>query len=124
MNIRIVAVAALCAVVTGCAGVTESMRFNDVKHVTFSDPSLPIGFWIFDHPSEGKMLINQDPGSAAGAGMAKGLTLGIVDTSTPPQVFRKGAQAWLTAQGRDCTVTGVDRIIAPTNYEASYVCKP
>jgi len=100
------------------------MTYNDVKHVTFRDPSLPIGFWIFDHPNEGKMLINQDPGSAVGAGAARGLTLGIADTSTPVQVFRNGAQLWLNATGRECNVVQVDRVLAPTNYEATYECPP
>lgn len=123
MKYQIVAAALACMAVAGCAGIDESMRFNDVPHVTFRDPSLPIGFWIFDHPKENRMLINQDPGSAAGAGMARGLTLGIVDTSSPVQVFRKGAQLWLNSQGRDCVVTQVDRVLAPTNYVAKYRCK-
>lgn len=108
----------------GCAGVNKSMTYNDVKHVTFGHPSLPIGFWIFDHPDDGKMLINQDLKSAMGAGAVKGLTLGIADTSSPVQVFRKGAQLWLDSTGRQCKVLQVDRVLAPTNYEATYEYSP
>jgi hypothetical protein len=68
------------------------------------------------------MLINQDPGTAMGAGFAKGLTLGIADTSTPVQVFRNGAQLWLNSTGRRCKVVRVDRVLAPTNFEATYEC--
>jgi hypothetical protein len=107
---------------SGCAGINKSMTYSDVKHVAYRDPSLPIGFWIFDRPDQGKMLINQDPGTAMGAGFAKGLTLGIADTSTPVQVFRNGAQLWLNSTGRRCKVVRVDRVLAPTNFEATYEC--
>lgn len=114
---------ALALALTGCAGMNKSMSYNDVKHVTFRHPDLPIGFWIFDRPEKGIMLINQDPGSAAGAGFAKGLTLGVVDTSTPHQTFEKGANLWLASVGRgNCAVTKIERVLAPTNYEATYSC--
>lgn len=121
---RIMVLAALVAAVSGCAGINRSMTYQDVKYVTFHSPELPVGFWIFDHPNDGKMLINQDPASAAGAGFAKGLTLGLVDTSTPNQVFEKGANLWLQSMGRKCVVTKIERIMAPTNYEATYSCTP
>lgn len=76
------------------------MTYQDVKYVTFHSPEMPIGFWIFDHPQDGKMLINQDPASAAGSGFAKGLTLGLVDTSTPNQVF-EGCQPLAAIDGSE-----------------------
>ncbi|MGD9914455.1 MAG: hypothetical protein AB7S80_10270 [Rhizobiaceae bacterium] len=112
----------LSVALSGCAGINKSMTYSDVKHVVFKHPELPIGFWIFDRPTEGRMLINQDPGSAAGAGLVKGLTFGIADTSTPHQVFQQGANLWLQANGRPCTVSRIERVLAPTNYEAFYTC--
>lgn len=123
MNLKLSVVAFITILLPGCAGLDRSMSYNDVKHVTFSDPRLPVGFWIFDRPTEGRMLINQDPGSAAGAGFVRGLTLGIADTSTPHQTFEEGANLWFKSVGRKCTVSKIERVIAPTNYEAFYTCQ-
>ncbi len=112
----------LAVALSGCAGVNKSMEYNDVKHVSFAHPALPHGFWIFDRPSEGRMLINQDPGSASGAGFVKGATCGMVDTSTPQNTFESAANLWLESRGRPCKATRTERVLAPTNYEVFYTC--
>lgn len=118
---RALLIAAACAALAGCAGINKSMTYSDVKHVVFTSPEL--SFWIFDRPEQGKMLINQAPGSAMADGAVKGLTLGMADPSRPHQVFERGANLWLKSTGRNCTVTDVEEVWAPTNFEATYSCR-
>jgi len=122
MNRNMIATVVLAGCLVGCAGVNHSMQYNDVKHVVFSSPELPHAFWIFDKPLESRMLINTGLGAAMAQGAAKGLTLGIADTSSPHQVFERAANLWFASTNRPCKVSKIERIIAPTNYEAVYSC--
>jgi hypothetical protein len=99
------------------------MQYNDVKHVVFSDPSLPHAFWIFDHPNDSKMLVNVALGAAMGQGAVRGATLGIAPVSTPGDKFGQAATLFLASSGRKCSIASVERIAGDTNYEVSYTCE-
>ena len=118
---KLLIVAAL--LLTGCAGMSKSMQYNDVNHVVFSDPSLPHAFWIFDKPAESRMLLTPGLGATMQQAAVAGATFGLAASFThPQQKFEMAAQIFLASSGRSCAVTRVDLVLAPTNYEAFYTC--
>lgn len=104
---RILILAAALAL-AGCQGVTHSMQYVSVKPVKFD------GFDVFDKPAEGKMLIN--------AGWAMARDRGLDRSKYDPDAFRIAAGSWLAHEGRDCSIQSIQVVLAPTNYEARYVC--
>lgn len=96
------------ALLSGCAGVSQSMQYASVKKASFD------GFDIFDKPTEQRMLVT----ASWGMGRAKGLDKANYD----PDNFRVAAGSYLARSGRDCAVTSVAVVLAPTNYEARYAC--
>lgn len=105
---RILILAAALAL-TGCAGINHSMQYASVQKVAFD------GYDIFDKPAENKMLINASWSMARKGGLDGG--------NYNADDFRIAAGSWLAKNGRDCTVTGIAVVLAPTNYEAKYSCR-
>lgn len=105
---RLLIFAAVLAL-AGCQGVTHSMQYIDVKPAKFD------GFDIFDKPGEGRMLVNASWSMARKGGLDK--------ANYDPDNFRVAAGSYLARSGRDCAITGLQVVLAPTNYEASYSCQ-
>lgn len=103
----LLALAAVLAL-SGCAGVSQSMQYASTPKASFD------GFDIFDKPAEQKMLVT----ASYAMGRAKGLDKANYD----PDNFRVAAGSYLARSGRDCAVTSVAVVLAPTNYEAKYSC--
>lgn len=111
----------LVAVLGGCAG--QSYILDNYSATAMPDTvSTPAdNWWIFDKPTEGKMLVQRNPGSAAAQGFFGGLMLNPTVTAAPKPLYEQAAQAFLAKTGRSCTIKDGYLIIEPS-WEFKYEC--
>jgi hypothetical protein len=109
---------ALC-ILSGCAGLSHAMQYNDVAVIAFDHAGH--GWRIFDKPGEGRLMITPSIGRAAGVGAATGATFGLANTQIRREEFQGAAEAWLASTQRRCTVTEGALVIEP-QWEFMYTC--
>jgi len=111
----------LLVLVAGCSGLSYAMNnYSGVRPVSFNDGAKT---WrVFDKPHEGRLMITSSIGDAMSGGAAKGFTFGLAGPVGGPEGnFERGAQSFLDASGRKCSITGGALVVEP-QYEFFYTC--
>lgn len=121
-NKKFLAVLAAFYVVSGCTGETEFYT-KDYSNVLSQEIQHNGRVWhIFDKPQEGRLMITPSVRAAAGAGVATGLTLGLIPSPNgKASTFRPAVDAYLSQKSGNCGVTFA-RILIKPYYEFSYSC--
>lgn len=110
------------ALLSGCTGAKYAMdNYNDTPAKPYQHRVSGTWYRIHDKPRENRLMITASLGGAAGQGMVKGLTLGIVGNETPGVVYRDVSLEYLAVSGRSCDTKEVTLIIEP-QYEVRYEC--
>lgn len=78
---------------------------------------------VFDRAAESKILVQRNPGTAAGQGAVSSLGLNTTNAAMPQPDYREAAEAFLAQSGRSCRVTDGYLVVAPS-WEFIYECKP
>lgn len=76
---------------------------------------------VFDKPSDGRLMIASNVGTAATLGVAQGLTFGLAGSGGLATKVRGAAQQYLDSTGRNCAIYSVEPIADP-KYEVLYTC--
>ncbi len=120
---RIFCIAALCAVLGGCAGVSyaiDEYSGVEVKNIQMPDDN----YRVFDKPAQNKMMVTSSILAAAAQGAGQGLLFNAVDNTPPRPLFERAATEYLRKTGRDsCRITDAYMILKP-QYEVKYDCTP
>lgn len=116
------AVVAMCAALSGCAGAQYAMdNYGKVKPVAFRSPSSGGGYRIFDKPEENRLMITPTIGASLGGGALKGATFGAVNVLNSEAAYRQAAEEFTKSTGRTCRAESVSLVIDP-QYEVRYSC--
>jgi len=75
---------------------------------------------VFDRAAENKILVQRNPGVAAGQGAVGSLGL---NAAMPQPDYREAAEAFLAQSGRSCRIMDGYLVVAPS-WEFTYVCDP
>jgi len=77
---------------------------------------------IFEHPSEKSIMTTPSLGTAFGAGVAQGATLGLAQVAPAEQRHQAAAEQYLADTGRaDCKITS-GYLLAQPQYEFTFEC--
>lgn len=113
----------MCAALGGCASIsyiTSEYHGVEVREVKMPDDT----YRIFDKPAQNKLMVTSSLGSAAGQGLARGLTFGAAPTDPPKPLFEAAALQFLTESGRPgCRVVDA-YLLARPQWEVKYDCAP
>lgn len=86
-------------------------NYSGVQYVEYSPTGNPDNtYFVYDKPTESRMMLLDRSGSPMSAAAISGATLGAIDTSRPVAVFRQVAEDWLKTQSRTCTTGTIDRL--------------
>lgn len=120
---RILCIAALCAVLGGCAGVSyaiDEYSGVEVKNIQMPDDN----YRVFDKPAQNKMMVTPSLAASAGQGFASGLLLNAVDNTPPKPRFDAAALQYLENTGRQgCRIVDSYVVVKP-QFEIKYDCTP
>jgi hypothetical protein len=119
MRITILLIAAF---LSGCGGMgylADSYGTMSPTTVQTSSDS----YWVYDKPSEGKILVQRNPLSAAGQGLVGGLLLNPSIAAAPKPYYQQAAEQHLSATGRQCRIKDGYLVIEPS-WEFTYDCEP
>lgn len=120
---KLVALAALCAALGGCASANYVMdQYSGVaiKEVRIPDDT----YRIYDKPSENKLMVTSSLGSAAGQGFVKGLTFGTAQTEPPKPLYEAAALQFLNESGRPGCRIKESYLLMQPQWEVKYGCSP
>ena len=78
---------------------------------------------VIDRAPESKILVQRNPGTAAGQGAVSSLGLSATNAAMPQPDYREAAEAFLAQSGRTCRITDGYLVVAPS-WEFAYVCDP
>lgn len=121
MRFAIVGAALLVAACGSINYVREN--YSGVQYVEYSPTGAPdMLFFVYDKPTESRMLLLDRTGQAANAAFLSGATFGAIDASSPNAAFRQVAESWLNSQSRTCTTGAVDKI-SKAIAEVRYTCQ-
>ncbi|WP_139250977.1 hypothetical protein [Roseibium suaedae] len=110
----------LCFMVSGCAGVTEAMKYQGTPIQRFEYAG--DNWRIFDKPAEGKMMTTPSIGAGISAGTARGLTFGIAGALPEGLQHQEMAKEYLKSTGREsCSIFETKKVIQG-QYEIIYKC--
>jgi hypothetical protein len=120
---RIFCIAALCAALGGCAGVSyaiDEYSGVEVKNIQMPDDN----YRVFDKPAQNKMMVTPSLGAAFAQGAGQGLLLNAVDNTTPKPRFDAAALQYLENTGRQgCRIVDSYVVVKP-QFEIKYDCAP
>jgi hypothetical protein len=111
----------MAALLSACAYpqyVNDEYRYIPLKTFAHDNRS----YRIFDKPSAGKLIITPSLATAVSDGVIRNATFGRYHNRTERHTIETAAQAFLTSQGRKCTLTGGDLVYDP-QWEFTYVCE-
>ncbi|MBM1817424.1 hypothetical protein JQW73_21410 [Sulfitobacter pseudonitzschiae] len=122
IDMKILAVLTAACVISGCTGETEFYT-KDYSTVLPQEIQHNGRMWrIFDKPQEGRLMISPSARAAAGAGIATGLTLGLIPSpNDKASTFKPAVDAYLSQKSENCGVT-FSRLLIKPYYEFSYSC--
>ena len=109
----------MAAVLGGCSSFSylgESYGAMQAQIVTTKADT-----WrVIDRAAESKILVQRNPGAAAGQGAVSSLGL---NAAMPQPDYREAAEAFLAQSGRSCRITDGYLVVAPS-WEFTYQCNP
>ncbi|MBM2294348.1 hypothetical protein JQX09_20695 [Sulfitobacter pseudonitzschiae] len=122
INLKALAVLSAVYVASGCTGETEFYT-KDYSTVLAQEMRHNGRVWrIFDKPKEGRLMITPSFSAAAGAGIATGLTLGLIQSpNDKAATFKPAVDAYLSQKSESCRVIFSKLLIKPY-YEFLYSC--
>jgi hypothetical protein len=106
---------------SGCAYpqyMNDEYRYIPLTNFSHDDRS----FRIFDKPSAGRLIITPSLTTAMSDVVIRGATLGEFHNATEKTTLERAVEAYFTARGRKCSVTGSSLIYDP-QWEFSYECE-
>jgi hypothetical protein len=122
VNLPIVSAILLALPLVGCQSKTSTTnRYDNVEMQQFTTTPGADTYRVFDKPSEGRLMIASNVGTAATLGITQGLTFGLAGSGGLATKVRGAAQQYLDSTGRNCAIYSVEPIADP-KYEVLYTC--
>lgn len=118
---RVGAIIALGAALSGCTGLNYVVTNYGNVHTQYFTASNGALYRIFDKPGEARMMITPSLTKSAIHGVAKDATFGLVRPMSAVGSFRQAAAEFLQSEGRACTIDSV-KIIFDPQAEVKYRC--
>ena len=98
--------------------VNDEYRYIPLTNFAFANQS----FRIFDKPSAGKLIITPSLSTAMSDVVIRNATFGKYNNSTAQNALEQAAAAYLSSQGRKCSITGASLMYDP-QWEFTYDCE-
>lgn len=113
--------AILALTLSACASpqyVNDEYRYIPLTNFAHANQS----FRIFDKPSAGRLIITPSLSTAMSDVVIRNATFGKYNNSTEQNALEQAVIAYLSSQGRNCTVTGASLMYDP-QWQFTYDCE-
>lgn len=113
--------AILALTLSACASpqyVNDEYRYIPLTNFAHANQS----FRIFDKPSAGRLIITPSLSTAMSDVVIRNATFGKYNNSTEQNALEQAVIAYLSSQGRKCTVTGASLMYDP-QWQFTYDCE-
>lgn len=112
---------AVCAafITTGCAGLSHVAQYTGLEKTIVETETGT--YWIWDKPTENRLLVASSPGATLGQGVARGLTFGAAGGTIKPNMTGAAAAYFAKTSRQGCQIVDAYLIIEP-EWEIRYAC--